>query len=144
MSSEQVSLVTSTSQFSQTVNRAKIVYPALVFNRTPNRERINTFNNGGRPQTPVMTAKRNFQEYRVHSPQGQLRSSKAFDLDSMGGSRCTNKENMDNGNHKNCTNHQQKAGKYEVMGENGEQLVYCEKCAILLASQGFKVHKMGK
>lgn len=36
-------------------------------------------------------------------------------------------------------NHQFKEATYSVVGECGK---YCEKCAILLASQGFKVKKV--
>lgn len=41
-----------------------------------------------------------------------------------------------------CTNHQSKVAKYVVESDE-ETMFYCEKCAILLASQGFKVSKMG-
>lgn len=36
-------------------------------------------------------------------------------------------------------NHQFKEASYSVVGECGK---YCEKCAIFLASQGFKVKRM--
>ena len=42
-----------------------------------------------------------------------------------------------------CENHPTKKGKYSVLSEDeGEEIYYCEKCAILLASQGFKVIKL--
>jgi hypothetical protein len=37
-----------------------------------------------------------------------------------------------------------KSGSYEVTDDGEQPLVYCEKCAILLASQGFKVSKITK
>jgi hypothetical protein len=37
-----------------------------------------------------------------------------------------------------------KSGAYEIAGDEEERLLYCEKCAILLASQGFKVSKISK
>ncbi len=42
-----------------------------------------------------------------------------------------------------CTNHPNKIAKYFVESDE-ETLFYCEKCAILLASQGFKVGKMNE
>jgi hypothetical protein len=42
-----------------------------------------------------------------------------------------------------CTNHPNKVAKYYVESDE-ETLFYCEKCAILLASQGFKVAKMNE
>lgn len=42
-----------------------------------------------------------------------------------------------------CTNHPNKTAKYIVESDE-ESLFYCEKCAILLASQGFKVCKLGE
>lgn len=42
-----------------------------------------------------------------------------------------------------CLNHPNKAGSYEAKDEgNTERFTYCEKCAILLASQGFKVNRL--
>jgi hypothetical protein len=40
-----------------------------------------------------------------------------------------------------CQNHDSKVAKYIVYSDD-ETLPYCEKCAILLASQGFKVARM--
>lgn len=146
-----------TSQYSHAGNRCKITFPALVFNRTPTRERVEP----ARAQTPIISSKRNFSDFRAHSPQNNplrasknfeienlagsrrasnLRASKAFDLESLAGSRC--KENGgDSLNARRCINHPQKSAKYKMLEE---QMLYCEKCAILLASQGFKVSKIDK
>jgi hypothetical protein len=40
-----------------------------------------------------------------------------------------------------CQNHDTKVAKY-IVDSDDETLPYCEKCAILLASQGFKVVRM--
>jgi hypothetical protein len=40
-----------------------------------------------------------------------------------------------------CSNHPGKTAKFRVCSEEND-LFYCEKCAILLASQGFKVEKL--
>jgi len=42
-----------------------------------------------------------------------------------------------------CLNHPNKVGTYEAKDQsNTEFFLYCEKCAILLASQGFKVNRL--
>ena len=46
-----------------------------------------------------------------------------------------------NSNLSRCENHKAKEAKYFVLSEE-ERIFYCEKCAISLASQGFKVSKM--
>ena len=76
-------------QFSQVANRQKITFPAVVFNRTPNRERTLSAAGPVRAQTPIQGSKRVWQDSL--SPQGNLRKSKAFNRDSLEGSRCTNK-----------------------------------------------------
>jgi hypothetical protein len=43
-----------------------------------------------------------------------------------------------------CLNHPKKVGTYETKDEHTERFLYCEKCAILLASQGFKVSKLAR
>lgn len=40
-----------------------------------------------------------------------------------------------------CSNHAEKQAKFKAHSEESD-LFYCEKCAILLASQGFKVEKL--
>jgi hypothetical protein len=57
-----------------------------------------------------------------------------------------NKENFRDLNNagQKCLNHPNKAGIYEAKDNQDETYVYCEKCAILLASQGFKVSKIVK
>lgn len=42
-----------------------------------------------------------------------------------------------------CYNHPDKRSKYRIVSEDLE-LMYCEKCAILMASQGFKVEKLDR
>ena len=47
--------------------------------------------------------------------------------------------------HLQCSNHPSKKGKYTVISEeldDEEENIYCEKCAILLASRGFEVQKL--
>lgn len=41
-----------------------------------------------------------------------------------------------------CVNHGNKQGVYEMKEDSSVR--YCEKCAILLASQGFKVSKVSQ
>ena len=51
--------------------------------------------------------------------------------------------NISSFNNIKCENHPNKKGKYSVVSEEEEeQIFYCEKCAILLASQGFQVSKL--
>lgn len=114
-------------QFSQVANRQKITFPAVVFNRTPNRERtISAVVVPARAQTPIQSSKRISQD--VLSPQG-MRRSKAYDRDSLEGSRCTNKENRDSLNLgpgvPRCRNHVGKSAAFEVIEAGEERLIYC-------------------
>lgn len=43
-----------------------------------------------------------------------------------------------------CHNHTNKGATFEIVGVGQERLTYCEKCAILLASQGFKVNRLAR
>ena len=64
---------------------------------------------------------------------------------SMQNSGYGNKENGDRLNSaSHCLNHPNRTAVYETKGESTERYVYCEKCSILLASQGFKVMKISK
>jgi hypothetical protein len=86
---DQASQNCSSLQFRQNTTKSKINFPAVVFNKTPNRERKQILPSAPRAQTPVISSKRNYQESL--SPQDQIRRSKAFDIESLEGSRCTNK-----------------------------------------------------
>ena len=58
----------------------------------------------------------------------------------MGNSILSDRSNIADG--PVCSNHPNKSGKYFIISDDDEESMdYCEKCAILLASQGFKVNR---
>lgn len=69
--------------------------------------------------------------------------SKRFEIEDF---RQGNKENRDSNNLADsglrCLNHQNKKIAFEVTDTEGQKMYYCEKCAILLASQGFQVQRI--
>lgn len=56
-------------------------------------------------------------------------------------SRETLENNVKRGTYQ-CDNHEEKTATYYVSGEDSRKIYYCEKCAILTASQGFLVNKL--
>jgi hypothetical protein len=77
------------------------------------------------------------QKKKANLPQSLLNKSGETEENN---SRLSNQQAF---NDTRCQNHPQKKGKYSVMNEEeGEKTYYCEKCAILVASQGFKVYKL--
>jgi len=53
-----------------------------------------------------------------------------------------NKQSQERLNSGRCDNHPAKDATYYVNGEDDQAIYYCEKCAILTASQGFLVNKL--